>query len=328
MNLLIPLLALSSSVITPDMVTQLSELEKNDPHQALKVYKQSREDYLRSFSLEAVQYHRVALKAANDLTDWPTFLSILETLKQPELTPYTSKKTLHIINDIGVAYRLNNQFDDAIAHFKCAIDKTSNAHQTAALKANIAIAYRIQGQPSVGFRLLDSIEFKVLNTPIRAGINVVKGNLSLHLGKTTAAIQSYQEAIKLFKEENKIRDSIRVEFNIMTAALLEKNLPLYQTYRTNAETKIKDFNIDNSDFLTFLDMVSHAISTRDTVELETSKTALLLNELAKNDDANESVRLLLKSLKLDNVISAEQQRKPIEPLLEAKLGAHWCEEMK
>ena len=101
---------------------------------------------------------------------------------------------------------INNQLDDAIAHFLCAMTKTENTNYIAALKSNIVAAYRIQNQPALGYHLLNSIEYTVLDKSIRAGIYIITGNFALYLNKTKDVIKHYQKAFKLFKSQSKNRD--------------------------------------------------------------------------------------------------------------------------
>jgi hypothetical protein len=114
----------------------------------------------------------------------------------------------------------------------------------------------------------------------------------------------------------------------MSAALMKKDLTAYQTYRKDIETELRKFAIDNYDYLRFLDEVNHAIAIEDIPSLQSQHIADLVNQLVKHDDANENIRLLLKSLNLESLISPEQKRQPKEPLLPSKLAANWCEGMK
>ena len=84
--------------------------------------------------------------------------------------------------------------------------KTENANYIAALKSNIAAAYRIQNQPALDYHLLNSIEYTVLDKSIRAGIYIITGNFALYLNKTKDVIKHYQKAFKLFKSQSKNRD--------------------------------------------------------------------------------------------------------------------------
>lgn len=328
MSLLFSFLLAASTAMSADTLKKMGELEKTNPHQALIEYKKHKHTYQHTYSDDVLQYHRIAIKSAIDLYDWESFLTILATLKSKEFEPFTKAKALNIINDIGVAYRQNNQFQDAIEHFTCALNKTTNSNYTAALKSNIATAYRVQGQPSVGFRLLNSIEHKVLDKNIGAGILIVKGNLALHINKIDYAISNFIEAKKLFELQNKLRDATRITFSIMSAALMKKDLTAYQTYRKDIETELRKFAIDNYDYLRFLDEVNHAIAIEDIPSLQSQHITDLVNQLVKHDDANENIRLLLKSLNLESLISPEQKRQPKEPILPSKLAANWCEGMK
>ncbi len=110
-----------------------------------------------------------------------------------------TEKTIQIINDIGRMFFINNQLDDAIAHFLCAMTKTENTN-------NIVAAYRIQSPPPVGYSLLNSFEYKVLDKVISAGNCITTGNFALYLNKTKDVIKHYQKAFKLFKSQSKNRD--------------------------------------------------------------------------------------------------------------------------
>lgn len=328
MNLLFSLIAISSALITPEVLTSFIELEKNNPQRALLDYKKKAKHITNEFTLDALQYHRIAIRAAIDTKDINTFLDILNTIKHDEFTPVTEKKALQIINDIGIIYRINNQLDDAIAHFQCAMTKTENANYIAALKSNIAAAYRIQNQPALGYSLLNSIEYIVLDKEIRAGIYITTGNFALHLNKTEDAIKHYQKALTLFKSQNKLRDETRLKFSIMTAALMAKDLSTFKQYRQGIEVKLQQFHIEQTDFINFLDMAYTAIKLKDNTQLKTKEFAELLLRLFKNDDANENIRLLLQTMKLESLLTPEQQRQPKEPILEANLGAPWCEDLE
>lgn len=328
MNLLFSLLLTASSAINPEVLQNLSELEKASPNKALIEYNKQKHNYKHTFSENALQFHRIAIKAAIDQYDWDTFLGILSTLKNKEFELITRKKAHHIINDIGVAYRQNNQYKDAIEHFTCALNKTSNGNYIAALKANIATAYRVQGQPAVGFQLLNSIEHKVLDKNISAGIYNLRGNLALYLGEIDQAIKYIEKARTLFISQNKVRFASRLRFSLMTAALIKRDVSLYQVYRKNIEADLMKLAIDNHDFLRFLDEVNHAILIEDIPSLMSQHITDLIKLLERNDDANRNVRLLLKSLNLETLISQEQEPQPKEPLLPSNLASNWCAGMK
>ena len=159
--------------------------------------------------------------------------------------------------------------------------KTENANYIAALKSNIAAASRIQNQPALGYHLLNSIEYTVLDKNLRAGIYITTGNFALHLNKTEAAIKYYQKALKLFKSLNKRRDETRLKFSIMTAALMAKDIPTFKQYRQGIEIKLKQFHIEQTDFINFLDMVYTAIKLKDNTQLKTKEFSELLLRLFK-----------------------------------------------
>ncbi|MFY8299684.1 hypothetical protein AAEU28_13030 [Pseudoalteromonas sp. SS15] len=325
MSLLLSLLLSASATVSSELIESLSQLEKNNPKQALAEYKRQKHQYQNTFNEDALQFHRIAIKAAINVYDWQSFTNILTTLKKKQFAAVTEKKALHIINDIGVAYRQNNQHQDAIQHFTCALTKTTSINYTAALKSNIATAYRVQGQPSVGFQLLDSIEFDVLDANISAGIHIVRGNIALHIDQADKALNHFLEANKLFQLQNKHRDSVRLTFSILTTALIKQDLALYKKYRASIENKIREHAIENHDYLLFLDEVKHAIAIENVSSLRTQHISELVELLMDHDDANENVRLLLKSLNLKVLVPPGQKRQPKEPLLEPNLAAPWCE---
>jgi hypothetical protein len=114
----------------------------------------------------------------------------------------------------------------------------------------------------------------------------------------------------------------------MTAALIKRDLSLYQVYRKNIEDDLMKLEIDSHDFLRFLDEVNHAILIEDIPSLMSQHITDLIKLLERNDDANRNVKLLLKSLKLETLISQEQEPQPKEPLLPSKLASNWCSGMK
>ncbi|MBE0353845.1 hypothetical protein PPHE_a3022 [Pseudoalteromonas phenolica O-BC30] len=321
-------MVLFSTIISPEVLINFAELEKNAPKQALTEYQRRKDKYQNTFNEDALQFHRIAIKAAINLYDWQSFTDIITTLKKKQFKDVTNLKAMHIINDIGVAYRQNNQHQDAIQHFTCALTQTTNINYAAAIKANIATAYRVQGQPSIGFRLLDSIEFNVLDANISTGIHIVRGNIALHIEQTDKALSYFLEAYKLFKIQNKHRDSVRLTFSILTTALIKKDLALYKKYRVNIENKILEYAINNHDYLLFLDEVEHAIAVENISSLKTHHISELVKLLMNHDDASENVRLLLESLNLKSLVPPDQKRLPKEPLLEPNLASPWCEGMK
>ena len=114
----------------------------------------------------------------------------------------------------------------------------------------------------------------------------------------------------------------------MTAALMAKDIPTFKQYRQGIEIKLKQFHIEQTDFINFLDMVYTAIKLKDNTQLKTKEFSELLLRFFQNDDANENIRLLLQTMKLESLLAPEQQRQLKEPMLETNLGAPWCKDLE
>lgn len=109
---------------------------------------------------------------------------------------------------------------------------------------------------------------------------------------------------------------------------MAKDIPTFKQYRQGIEIKLKQFHIEQTDFINFLDMVYTAIKLKDNTQLKTKEFSELLLRFFQNDDANENIRLLLQTMKLESLLAPEQQRQLKEPMLETNLGAPWCKDLE
>ena len=167
-----------------------------------------------------------------------------------------------------------------------------------------------------------------MDANISAGIHIARGNIALHIDQADKALNHFLEAKKLFQLQKKNRDSVQLTFSILTTALIKQDLALYKEYRANIGNKIREYSIESHDYLLFLDEVKHAIAIKNVSSLRTQHFSELVKLLMAHDDANENIRLLLKSLNLKVLVPPGQKRQPRAPLLEPNLASPRCEEMK
>ncbi|PCK32964.1 tetratricopeptide repeat protein [Pseudoalteromonas piscicida] len=213
------------------------QLVKNKPAEAIEQYQ--REIVRPGLSVET-QYdlHFAAIRASAMAFDNQVFSNAVKALQADEFQTLVEQNKVKLVSNIGVGYRLRDQNEQAILHYRCAMNASSNYHHKSALKVNIAIAYMRLGQPTVGYDLLIGIDSELLPSFMQAGLNTALGNALFTLGKYQEALTHYQRASAYHTKAGNGRGVWEVELNTLGVYILRQELmPYFDKLKALAQDK-------------------------------------------------------------------------------------------
>ncbi|WP_158678285.1 hypothetical protein [Pseudoalteromonas sp. T1lg23B] len=322
---LIPFLV-STWLMMPVTVAQLenfTQLAANNPQQALELYP----EYLAELDAQNIDMQvalRIeALLAAMNGRSWPAFVTITESLKAPEIQSVLEEKRFKLLTRIGVAYRYNNQLEQAKLHYQCALGLADSDLELATLKVNLAIVFRLLEQPAMAFQLIDSIDSEQLTMRVKAGYSVVRGNILQSLHRFDDALASFEQAHQLYIKMDNQQHRVSITRNILGAALASKQPQSYVKYRVTYQDEISQYSAKSRDYLTWMDIISDSrqkgvLSAKDEAFLQQHITPLA--ELGYKEALKEH----LKSINALHLYPKQIAARKGEQALPDNLGKPWC----
>ncbi|CAH9053507.1 hypothetical protein PSECIP111854_01183 [Pseudoalteromonas sp. CIP111854] len=266
-------LLLSSWLMSSVSTVQLSELQSlstSEPEKALKLYEQLLKLAQKEADQEAVvTLYLEGVLAALNARDWSTFTTIVEQLYSADLSVFMGPVQFNLLTRIGVAYRYNNQLEQARIHYKCALRQSASDLELTLLKVNLAIVYRLSDQPAMAFQLISSIDEHQLSTKVKAGYSVVRGNTLAAMGEHVRALSYFEKAHLLYVKNKDRRAEVLIQLNIMSAALAQQSFDKFSKYRKGYELLLHQHGLKPPLFLQWLDLIEKVMkSGRMTLEDE------------------------------------------------------------
>ncbi|OHU93481.1 hypothetical protein [Pseudoalteromonas byunsanensis] len=309
--------------VTAAQLESFVQLAANNPQQALELYPK----YVAKFDEQNIDIqaalHLEALLAAMNSRSWPTFVAITESLKAPEIQSVLAGKRFKLLTRIGVAYRYNNQLEQAKLHYQCALDLADSDLELATLKVNLAIVFRLLEQPAMAFQIIDSIDSELLSTPVKAGYSVIRGNILQSLYRFDDALASFELAHQLYIKLNNQQSRVSITRNILGAALASKQPGSYVKYRTTYADEISQYGSESRDYLTWMDTINNSmqkgeLSAQDEEFLKQQVTPL--TELGYKEALKEH----LKRINAIHLYPKKVAARKGEQALPENIGKPWC----
>ncbi|MCF6437145.1 hypothetical protein [Pseudoalteromonas sp. MMG022] len=309
--------------LTTAQLEDFTQLAGNDPKHALKLYP----EYLAKLDEQHVEMqvalHLDALLAAMNAHSWPAFVTITQSLKEAQLQDILAGKRFKLLTRMGVAYRYNNQLEQAKRHYQCALGLANSDLELATLKVNLAIVFRLLEQPAMAFQLIDSIDSGQLTTRVKAGYSVIRGNILQSLHRFDNAVTSFELAHRLYIELNNQQSRIDVTRNILGAALASKQLEAYAKYRASYVDEIRQYSPKSQDYLTWLDIISNSMQTGSLTEQDEIFLRQQVNSLIELG-YKEPVKAHLHNINAMHLYPNDVTGRKGAQALPENLGKPWC----
>ncbi|NOU52213.1 tetratricopeptide repeat protein [Pseudoalteromonas sp. JBTF-M23] len=317
-------LLLSSLLMLPVSAAQLDELKKlssSEPDKALQLYSQMLEQANTSTNKQAIiDLHYTGLLAALNSAQWATFERIVKRLYDAELSSYLEPMKFTLLTRIGVAYRYNNQLEQARMHYTCALAQSASDIEHSLLKVNLAIVYKLSDQPAMAFQLINSIDEKQLSMKVKAGYLVVRGNILTSLGKFEDALSSFEQAREQYGLLDDQLSKVGVTFNILGAALAYKSLDKFADYRTGIEVLLKEHD---SQYLYWLDVIAQSIKTQVVTAVHEKWLIEHINPLLERGYGT-AMKAHLEIIDMIQLYPKQKPKRRGDKSLAEFLGAPWC----
>ncbi|KZN69863.1 hypothetical protein [Pseudoalteromonas luteoviolacea] len=302
-------------------------LARNKPDEAIKEFEKIAKRLLNQDNTETILIYKDVLVAASSTKNMPLVEQMIKLLSAPRLAPYITPYLFVVTNAIGVAYRRNGQFDEAISAYKCTFKYAFNDIDKMTVKVNLAIAYRMKQQPAISFQLLQSIDEAILNGNRKAGLLVVKGNTAVVLGKAVDAVKFFSEARNYYLKVQHKRSAERVTVNLLGAALISRKLDIFDHYRTKL-AELPDNYLPDSDlaYLAWLDLMHESVVKNTMAADVISYTIQHVPKLIEYGYV-EHVSQLLDSLDAGDLVPKRTVFLPPETKLKSGLASTWCQDL-
>ncbi|MBD1584699.1 hypothetical protein [Pseudoalteromonas sp. S16_S37] len=317
-------LLLSSLLMLPVSAVQLDELKRlssSEPDKALQLYSQLVEQVNTTTDKQTlVDLHYEGLLAALNSAQWPAFESIVKRLYDTELSSYVEPMKFTLLTRVGVAYRYNNQLEQARIHYTCALAQSASDLELALLKVNLAIVYKLSDQPAMAFQLINSIDEKQLSMKVKAGYLVVRGNILSSLGKFEDALSSFDQAREQYSLLGDQLSKVGVTFNILGAALAYKSLDKFADYRTGFEALLKE---QDSQYLYWLDVIAQSIKAQQVTAEHEKWLTEHIKPLLKRGYATD-IKAHLEAINMQHLYPKQKPKRRGDKSLSEFLGAPWC----
>ncbi|WPU31551.1 hypothetical protein SIO17_21265 [Pseudoalteromonas piscicida] len=294
-------------------------LVKNSPGEALKVYQNAiaQEDLPVQ---DLYQLHYQAIRASASTFNNAIFIKALDTLKAPPFKIFADQDKAKILTNIGVGYRRRNQNEQAIWHYRCAMNASVSSQHKSALKVNIAIAYTRIGQPAVGYNLLKSVDQERLPNFMQAGLLTALGNATFAKGEADEALSYFINAATHYAKDDNYRAVKQVSINSLGIYVLNSDFSSYHKALANiaAEPSLIE---DNQNYLGWLrELVQQLEQNKQAVTVSTTMKAYSLGAANAGYASMVNAHIDKFNLSLPKVTSQIIVRDP----LPVELGKTWC----
>ncbi|TMN37285.1 hypothetical protein [Pseudoalteromonas sp. S2755] len=294
-------------------------LVKNAPDDALKVYQIAiaREDLPVQ---DLYQLHYQAIRASASTFNNVILIEAIDSLKTPPFKALADEDRAKILTNIGVGYRRRNQNEQAIWHYRCAMNATASLQQKSALKVNIAIAYTRLEQPAIGYRLLKSVDREMLPSFMQAGLLTALGNATFALGEVDKALSYFIEAATHYAQDENYRAVKQVSINSLGIYVLHSDFSSYHKVLADIASEPSLIE-DNQHYLGWLrELVQQLEQNKQGLTESTTMKAYSLGAANKGYAAMVNAHIDKFNLSLPKVTSQLTVRDP----LPVELGKAWC----
>ncbi|AXR00254.1 hypothetical protein [Pseudoalteromonas piscicida] len=294
-------------------------LVKNAPDEALKVYQY--EIARQDLSVQDLyQLHYQAIKASASTFNNAIFIKALDTLKEPRFQALADEDKAKILTNIGVGYRRRNQNEQAIWHYRCAMNASVSSQHKSALKVNIAIAYTQLGQPAVGYNLLKSVDKGRLPNFMQAGLLTALGNVTFAKGEADEALNYFIKAATQYEKDENYRAVKQVSINSLGIYVLNSDFSSYRKALAEIATEPSLLD-DNQHYLGWLRaLVQQLEQGKQAVTVSTTMKAYSLGAAKTGYASMVNAHIDKFNLSLPKVAPQIAVRDP----LPVELGKIWC----
>lgn len=294
-------------------------LVKNAPDEALKAYQNAiaRDDLAAA---DLYQLHYLAIRASASTFNNAMFIKALDSLKAPAFKTLADEDSAKILTNISVGYRRRNQNEQAIWHYRCAMNASASFQHKSALKVNIAIAYTRLEQPAIGYNLLKSVDREMLPSFMQAGLLTALGNATFEMGEADEALSYYVDAATHYAKDENYRAVKQVSINGLGIYVLNSDFSNY--HKALAEIATEPSLIeDNQHYLGWLrELVQQLEQNKQALTVSTTMKAYALGAANTGYASMVNAHIDKFNLLLPKVTSQIIVRDP----LPVELGKHWC----
>lgn len=299
-------------------------LSLNYPEKAIQFYKQNAPRLSETNNEQTVSIYTSILVAASNIRDITLIEQIVEEVTQNRLAQFRPPYDFSIINVIGVSYGMNFQYAESVQAYQCALEYSRNNLEKMIAKMNLAIAYRMAGQPAFSYQILQSVDEAILSGRRLASLFVVRGNTAMALKKVKAAITDYKAARNHYLKGEHHRNANRVTVNLLGAALVDRRLTLFDEFRKSLQPESQSYLTENEQaYLAWLDLMYKSVRQKKLSKLAINNTKLLLPKLIAGG-YEPVVNQLFSSFSAEYIGQSKVQPNNVERRLNAGLIASWC----
>ncbi len=293
-------------------------LVKNAPDDALKVYQNTitRKDLSAQ---DLYQLHYQAIRASASTFNNVILIKAVDSLKTPPFKALADEDRAKILTNIGVGYRRRNQNEQAIWHYRCAMNATASLQYKSALKVNIAIAYTRLEQPAIGYSLLKSVDREMLPSFMQAGLLTALGNATFALSEVDKALSYFIEAATHYAQDENYRAVKQVSINSLGIYVLNSDFSNY--HKVLADIALESSLVDdNQHYLGWLRELVYQLEQNQPVTVSTTMKAYSLGAANAGYASMVNAHIDEFNLSLPKVTSQLTIRDP----LPVELGKAWC----
>ncbi|MCF2857612.1 hypothetical protein L1286_09030 [Pseudoalteromonas sp. SMS1] len=321
----------TTGIVYADVSKQVSEeiehLTRNDPLAAIARYEDVAQSLLKQSGPDTILIYKNVLIAASNTQNTSLVEEMSLQLSSQRLAAYIPPYLFSSVNAIGVAYRKNGQFEEAVTTYKCALKHAFNDIDKMIVKVNLAIAYRLMEQPAVSFQLLQSIDEAILDGNRKAGLLVVKGNTAVVLNKASEAVAFYIQAREHYLKVGHNLSAARVTVNLLGATLISRKLAVFKQYRALLRDLPSGY-LPKSErqYLGWLDWMYNSVA-QNMISLDTERYIIEQAPVLIEFGYKEHIEKLLKSLDAEHLIPEGGKRFLPTTKLKAGLASSWCQNL-
>ncbi|KZN53268.1 hypothetical protein [Pseudoalteromonas luteoviolacea] len=304
---------------------EIEYLTRNDPLAAISRYEEVAQTLLKQNNPDTILIYKNVLIAASNTQNIPLVEEMSKQLSSLRLAAYINPYLFSSVNAIGVSYRKNGQFEDAVTTYKCALKYAFNDIDKMIVKVNLSIAYRMMEQPAVSFQLLQSIDEAILDGNRKAGLLVVKGNTAVVLNKSSEAVDYYAQARKYYLKVEHNLSAARVTVNLLGAALISRKLDVFTKYRmTLNQFPENQLPPGEKQYLQWLDLMYKSVA-KNNISLDTERYIKEQVPVLIEFGYKEHIVKLLQSLDAQSLVPEGGKRFLPTTKLKPGLASQWCQ---
>lgn len=312
---------LMSSVISHSEVSSFKEMVFAHPKDAIMAYDDYSKKIANDGSEGAMTIYRLAMLAAIRTQRIDLLPVIAKEITSPRFEELNGDIKANVLLVLGGAYILRDDLEQALWHFECARQLTSNRDTHVKLDINTSIIFTKQKQFKEAFTLLATIkdeEFGIRGMGVK---RMLEGNILFYEHRFAEAIKAYQHAYAFYRKDEDMNGAVRILQNILLAAVVEKDwLSFDRYYDVLLDVKSDFMTSSNNNWISFLALTKQYQLHNFTKAQYLERAARLLENM--DEDHFDEVRELGGLLNID--FNLNQQAFADTPITDY-LGKGWCE---